>query len=242
MELLSTQLTNLFEKFQTISDEYSDYKELVFNDYNLELAEDSIKVLKLLNNGRKVWSMTKFKNFIKGLNIDSNEENINKLINYVDNKEKAEFITNSFEKILSSNSKLACCTLGIMLNDLCTNEKNITQGNLVILQALSMMNDFDIINFTHLMIIRPWGKSVKYNQVSSQDINKCAKKYNNDVSDINLTIQLLEKYGLIENEGEIDLSMDSDDIDFSSAEYKEKHYFNLLSKKLFEYTKKIITQ
>lgn len=54
MNELSEQLYNLFEKFQSISSEYADYKELLFDDFNTELAEDSFKTLKLLNTGRKI--------------------------------------------------------------------------------------------------------------------------------------------------------------------------------------------
>lgn len=237
---LTQQLYNLFEKFQTVSSEYADYKDILFDDINTELAADSFKTLKLLNNGRKIWSITRFKFFIKGLNLNSNEESIQKLINYVDNKDKAEFITNTFEKIMLSNSKLACCVMGIMLNDMCKTNKNISQENLVILQALSMMNDFDITNFTHLMSISPWGKNKKYKPVRISDIQGCVNKYNDTIQGIDLTINLLEKYGLIESNGEVDLSINSDDVDFSSAEYEKYSEFNILSQTLYEYTKKVI--
>lgn len=240
MPELTRQLYNLFEKFQTLSSEYADYKDILFDDINTELAEDSFKTLKLLNNGRKIWSITRFKYFIKGLNLNSNEESIQKLINYVDDKDKAEFITNTFEKILQSNSKLACCVMGIMLNDMCESNKSISQNNLVILQALSMMNDFDITNFTHIISISPWGKNKKYKTIKINDIQGCVNKYNDTTQGIGLTINLLEKYGLIESDGEIDLSLDSDDVDFSSADYEKYYQFNTLSQILYEYTSKIV--
>ena len=238
---LTQQLYNLFEKFQTVSSEYTDYKDILFDDINTELAEDSFKTLRLLNNGRKIWSITRFKLFIKGLNLNSNEESIQKLINYVDNKDKAEFIISTFEKILLSNSKLACCVMGIMLNDICNTNKNISQENLVILQALSMMNDFDIKNFTHLMSISPWGKNQKSKTIKISDIQGCVNKYNDTAQGIELTINLLEKYGLIKSNGEIDLNMDSDDVDLSSAEYDKYYEFNTLSQTLYEYTNKVVT-
>ncbi len=240
MNELSEQLYNLFEKFQSISSEYADYKELLFDDFNTELAEDSFKTLKLLNTGRKIWSITKFKFFMKGLNNNTSENNIQKLITYVDNKDKAEFITSTFEKILLSNSKMSCCTMGLMLNSMCENKNDISQENLVILQALSMMNDYDIINFTHLMSISPWKKNKQYKTIKLSDIQGCVNKFNDTQRGINLTINLLEKYGLIETNGEVDLSMDSDDVDFSSAEYEKYNEFNYLSKKLYEYTKRIV--
>lgn len=184
--------------------------------------------------------MTKFKIFVKGLNLNSDDSSLQKLITYVDNKDKAEFITTTFEKILLSNSKLACCVMGIMLNDMCQTNQNVSQENLAILQALSMMNDFDIKNFTHLMSIRPWEKHRNHKIIQAKDIKKCISQYQDTMQGINLTINLLEKYGLIESNGEIDLSMDPDDVDLSSAEYEKYSEFNLLSKTLYEYTKKLL--
>jgi hypothetical protein len=234
------QIPSLIEKLNSLSGEYAELKELFFDDYSIELAEDSIKVLKLLNSGRKYLEMIKFKHFIKGLNLDTDEENIQKLIDYIDNSEKAEFVINVFDKILMSNSKLACCTIGLLLNDLCITKKNISQHDLVILQALAMMNDFDITNFTHLMSTITWDKKAKYKIINSQNKKTCYNKYGDSYECLDLTIKLLEKYGLVDADGEIDLSVDTDNVDLSSADYDKYFQFNLLSKRLYSYTQKIV--
>lgn len=246
MNNLITQIPDLLEKFKSFSDDYSEFKEVIFDDYNFELAEDSVKVLKFLNNGRKFFGMLKFKHFIKGLNLDADQDDMQKLIDYVDSSEKAEFITSIFEKILSANSNLACCIMGLILNDLCINKNNVSQSELVIIQALSVMNDFDILNFTYLLSISPWGKTKnnndkKYKVITNSDKQGCSNKFNISLSNLDLTIHLLEKNGLIESDGEIDLSLDSDTPDFSSADYDKYYQFNLLSQKLYQYTSKIIT-
>lgn len=51
------QIPSLVEKLNSLSGEYAELKELFFDDYSIELAEDSIRVLKLLNSGRKYLEM-----------------------------------------------------------------------------------------------------------------------------------------------------------------------------------------
>lgn len=130
--------------------------------------------------------------------------------------------------------------MGLLLNDLCITKENISQNDLVILQALSMMNDFDVINFTHLMSISSWGKKAKYKLINFQDKKTCYNKYGHSYECIDLTINLLEKYGLVEADGEVDLSVDTDNVESSSAEYDKYFQFNMLSKRLYSYTKKIL--
>ncbi len=179
MESFSNELSNLVQKIQEISDEYSDMKEIFFDEYNTELLEDSIKSLKLLNNSRKAFSMMKFRYFLKGLNLNTmDSKNIEKLTKYIDNQEKAEFVTNCFDKILASNSKKSCCLIGIMLNDMIKNKKSVEQENLMILQALAMMNDFDIKNFVCLFKCVLNEKRNKSIRISDNIIGNCIGQYN----------------------------------------------------------------
>ena len=151
MKKLVGEMSDLLNKIVKFSDDYADVKDIFLNDSTMELAEDAIGSLKFLNNSRKALSIIKFKYFLKGLNYENaDKESIEKLIRYVDNQSKAEFITNSFDKIISSNSKLACCVMGLMLNDIGQHNDDISQEDLIMLNALPMLNDFDIKNFHYL--------------------------------------------------------------------------------------------
>mgnify|MGYP007003807143 FL=1 len=235
MEKISTEIATLFQKIQDVSKEYADIKDIFLDDNNMELVEDSVSVIKFLNNSRKALLLIKFKYFLRGLNYENVEkESINKLIAYVDTQEKAEFITNSFDKIISSNSKLSCCIMGLLLNDMTKRKCNITQEELMILQVLPMLNDFDIKNFFYLYNIVAKRKG-KYHNIVTSDIECCAKKCNTVKKNIYLTIGVLEKYGLVDKEADVSLDLDEDNFDMSSVDYDEDVFFNSLSEKLYGY-------
>lgn len=68
MEKMSTEIATLFQKIQDVSKEYADIKDIFLDDSNMELVEDSVSVIKFLNNSRKALLLIKFKYFLRGLN------------------------------------------------------------------------------------------------------------------------------------------------------------------------------
>ena len=48
-----------------------------------------------------------------------------------------------------------------------------------------------------------------------------------------MTIDVLEKYGLVDKEADVSLDVDKDHFDMSSVDYDEDVYFNSLSEKLY---------
>ena len=218
MKKLVGEMSDLLNKIVKFSDDYADVKDIFLNDSTMELAEDAIGSLKFLNNSRKALSIIKFKYFLKGLNYENaDKESIEKLIRYVDNQSKAEFITNSFDKIISSNSKLACCVMGLMLN------------------ALPMLNDFDIKNFHYLYKISSKNHKSNHN-ISPKDIKECVQLYNITRRNLYLTMGVLEKYNLMDKNIDVDLDIDEDNLDFSSVDCDETYYFNSISQKLYTYS------
>lgn len=237
MEKISTEIATLFHKIQEVSEDYADIKDIFFDDSSMELLEDSVSTFKLLNNSRKALVLIKFKFFLRGLNHENTDkESVKKLIDYVDNQEKAEFITNSFDKILTSNSKLSCCLMGLILNDMVKQKRDVSQEDLIILQVLSVLNDFDIKNLFYLfeIVLR---KNTRNHIVADKDISECAKVCNTTTKSIRMTINILEKYNLMDKDADVSLDIDSDNFDKSSIDYDEKLYLNILSEKLYEYAK-----
>lgn len=238
---ISEQLSTVMDKVNECSENYADLKDLIINEDTTELIGDSIKILELLNNSRKLYSLTKFKFFLKGINFETiSEENLQKLIDYVDNNDKAEFITNTFDKILSANSKIACCVMGLLVREMSLKKREVQQSDLMLIQALSIMNDFDIKNFVHLMEIEKWKEGRNFKSIDKKVIKSFIEKYNVSEFDLDLSLQIMLKGGLIEKEGEAELDMDSDDLDLSSVSYNEVTYFNLLAKKLHLYAERIV--
>lgn len=243
VENLSEQLSIVMDKVKEYSSSYVDLKDSIIGEDTLELVGDSVKILGLLNNSRKLYCLTKFKMFLKGINFETvSEENLQKLIDYVDNDEKAEFVTTTFDKILSANSKIACSVMGLLVNEMSIKKRNIQQSDLMLIQALSIMNDFDVKNFVHLMDMEEWKEGKKFKSISNKVMNAFREKYTISELDLNLSLQVMNKGGLTEKEGEAELDMDSDTPDLSSVRYEEILYFNLLAKKLHVYAEKIINQ
>lgn len=166
---------------------------------------------------------------------NADKESIEKLIRYVDNQSKAEFITNSFDKIISSNSKLACCVMGLMLNDIGQHNDDISQEDLIMLNALPMLNDFDIKNFHYLYNISSKNHKSNHN-ISPKDIKECVQLYNITRRNLYLTMGVLEKYNLMDKNIDVDLDIDEDNLDFSSVDCDETYYFNSISQKLYTYS------
>lgn len=90
---------------------------------------------------------------IKGLSEGKNvETRMNELYTYVkNNKEHAFLVSDSFRKMMLSNSTIACCIMGIMLGDFAAENRNPTQYEAIIMRALSTFNDYDIIYFNEIM-------------------------------------------------------------------------------------------
>lgn len=238
---VSEQLSIVMNKIKECSSSYVDLKDSIIGEDTLELVGDSVKVLGLLNNARKLYCLTKFKLFLEGINFENvSEENLEKLIDYVDNSEKAEFITTTFDKILSANSKIACSVMGVLVNEMSIKKRNVQQSDLMLIQALAIMNDFDMKNFVHLMNMEEWKEEKKIKVISNKIIKIFKEQYNISELDFDLSLQVMEKGGLIEKEGEAELDFDSDTPDLSSVKYEEILYFNLLAKKLHVYAKKIV--
>ena len=236
MKKLVGEMSDLLNKIVKFSDDYADVKDIFLNDSTMELAEDAIGSLKFLNNSRKALSIIKFKYFLKGLNYENaDKESIEKLIRYVDNQSKAEFITNSFDKIISSNSKLACCVMGLMLNDIGQHNDDISQEDLIMLNALPMLNDFDIKNFHYLYKISSKNHKSNHN-ISPKDIKECVQLYNITRRNLYLTMGVLEKYNLMDKNIDVDLDIDEDNLDFSSVDCDETYYFNSIRQKLYTYS------
>lgn len=89
---------------------------------------------------------------IKGLSEGKNvETRMNELYTYVkNNKEHAFLVSDSFRKMMLSNSTIACCIMGIMLGDFAAENRNPTQYEAIIMRALSTFNDYDIIYFNEI--------------------------------------------------------------------------------------------
>ncbi|HCX1648510.1 TPA: hypothetical protein OY313_002223 [Staphylococcus aureus] len=93
--------------------------------------------------------------FLQGFNPEEipSEEKLKKLKKYVNNEEKAMFISDTLSKILLSKSTYANMLLGYLLNYIIENNEDLDMDYLIVVDALNNLYDKDIINFKKIYSI-----------------------------------------------------------------------------------------
>lgn len=169
-------------------------------------------------NRKKLYEAWKY--IAKDENI---EKSINQLYNYINNEERAFYVAECFKKIAWSNSKIAASIIGVMLGEIKTQKRDFCNDDLLLLNALEHMTDFDIRNFKELMeencIEGDSGK--EYFDSTQFPKEKMGEYYS--------ILEFGEKYRLFSVSQEY--STDDNDALFIEVEYAPKK----VSKKLLEY-------
>ena len=111
-----------------------------------------VLILEPLKTLYKSANQIKLQYMLRGLcNGLDEERKMNDLYNYVNNKERAFYVSECVQKILLSNSPVVCCIMGIMLSDLTQRDEDIDQIDAILLNALSSFTDEDIRNFRDIV-------------------------------------------------------------------------------------------
>lgn len=128
--------------------------DILENDY-VQLLGDSSKMLGFLRSSSELILRKKFESFLKGFSLDEqpNEAQLQRLIKYIDDENKAEFIADTFSKILLSKSSRACLIMGSILNSIVENSEDLTHAHLVSINALMNFYDMDIENYKLLLFL-----------------------------------------------------------------------------------------
>lgn len=133
-------------------DKYSDAKDVlteqVLENDAMELLGDCSKIAKFLVGSKKLVDRGMFSYFLKGFTIgdETEKEKLDKLKEYIDDEDKAMFISKTLESILNSKSKYASLILGYIINTLITTQKELNPKYIILSDALTHMFDHDIQN------------------------------------------------------------------------------------------------
>lgn len=144
----------LIEKLKEIYEVIKEYGVIEYGASILELSQPQYAFL--IETVKQLGAMadqTKLNCIIKGLSEDKNvETRMNELYTYVkQSKEHAFLVSDSFRKMMLSNSVTACCIMGIMLGDFTKENRNPTQYETIVMRALSLFTDYDIRNFDEMI-------------------------------------------------------------------------------------------
>lgn len=129
--------------------EYLSVKKEVFNDDYIEFLGDGASIVKGLTSIAGLVKKKRLAYFLKGLSMDKEPsfEQLCRMSDYIDDEEKAEFISDVIDKILNANSKLASYLVGILVCRIINSEEAISHEALTYVNAMSHLFDDDIRNF-----------------------------------------------------------------------------------------------
>lgn len=123
------------------------------------LVSDVVEVIPELNNVYEcIGKIAKLSNDYKlncawkclanGINV---EKSINELYNYVNDSERAFFISNEFRKIILSSSVLSSSVIAFIVGKIVKENRKCTHKEAIILNAIRNMTDYDLKNFKIMM-------------------------------------------------------------------------------------------
>lgn len=167
--------------------EFLEEKDSLLNNKYVQLLGDTSKIINLVRGTSELILQKKFESFLKGFSISGKptEIQLEKLKKYIDNETKAEFVADTFSKILLSNSSKACLIMGTILKDIVEMGNDLKHEELIAINALKEFYDVDIVNFN---IIQSVFVEKSEEKIGSTDI--LSKIKHNNLDDISVLMTL----------------------------------------------------
>lgn len=142
---LKENIRNLKDKIVTFlkDDSVQDVGELI------PQVGDGIELITQISN---IANNFKLRQAWRCISKDSDiETSINVLYNYVSNQDRAFYISDAFKKIILSNSKIASSIIAYIVGEISRKDREFTQEDVILYNALCNMTDYDIKNFVYIM-------------------------------------------------------------------------------------------
>lgn len=226
--------SNIFDAIGEKLSSFLDIQDSVMDNDYVGLLGDASKLVGFITKASKLATQKQFEKFLKTFQAGCNtEEQLLKLMAYIDSEQKAEFIANTMQKILLSKSSKSCLIMGAIMQDITNNKADLTLEDLVCLDALTNFFDFDFENYKY--ICKPIYKNKKKHfDLYWQWQNKC-KEDGFRVSSVTLTVEKAVSYQLLSKDTDVQLDIDSDDVGSSGAESDISYSMTAPGEKLYEY-------
>ncbi|MFT0804110.1 hypothetical protein VSK91_22330 [Bacillus swezeyi] len=214
------------EKALKHMESYMQIKNDFLDNEFVQLLGDSSKLVGFLRSSSELIVRKKFEAFLKGFSLDEapTEAQLERLIKYIDDETKAEFIADTFSKILLSKSSKACLIMGSILNNVVEDSEDLTHAHLISINALMNFYDMDIENFKQIISMFDTSKnkgSMKFihilKEIEERELNK---------NSLLITLEKSTSHQLLFKEMKVKVEVDPD-ADWADAETNE--YFSLTS-------------
>lgn len=244
---MSNELEKAKDMLDTISDKlksYLDVRDNVLDNEYVQVLGDASKIVGLLRTANTFIAQKRFEAFLKGFkpNEIATEEQLAKLRDYIDNEEKAQFISDTLSKILLSKSTTCCTILGMIMYDVIENKQDLSHDYLVCIDALMNFFDKDIENIKFVYKFFDTTKNGRFFATNTKFRKEC-KNNNIDKSSMQLTIDKAINHQIINRTYEVDVNLDIDieSPHFSSGEADNEEYYSKSSpgKLLYRFIKTV---
>jgi hypothetical protein len=233
---------------------YLDLRDKVLDNEFVQLAGDVSKVVSFVRGANQLIVNKRFNSFLKGFSDNEvpTQEQIEKLIKYIDDESKAEFISDTFTKILLANSSKACLLMGTLLKSIVDQGGDLDHDKLVCISALTNFFDIDLKNFKTIFDFideksaksNPVGASRKKLKTFTLDgLGKFSKDKGLNYSSILLTVEKSVTSQLVSRSYQANISVeydkDMDMTDVDNTDIDEYYHMNQSAILLREYLGRI---
>jgi len=124
-----------------------------YSDTIGDLATPIKSIISIVSLRKKIALKAFVKNYARCLteNYEFNEKEIEKLKKYFNKPQNLHFISETIDNGIQSKSVKCSAILGVIAGRMLKIKKDINETDLVIIESLREMNDFDLSNFTELV-------------------------------------------------------------------------------------------
>lgn len=234
VEVLLSEIGDKIDKANNLVEKISDNEIVKFAGNTFKLVDTAVKINNFVIQKR-------FESCLKGFTEDMpTERQLEKLKKYIDSPERAEFISDSFRKVILSNSSKASMAIGTVINQVVIEGQVLSYEKLASLNALSQFYDLDIDNFKllrefvdyvpngNLRLPNLSGKPKRHFYLNN--LNKFCKEKETTYSSMLYALEKSINLQLITREFEpvIDISIDAEyeTADVNNHSIDERYIFN----------------
>lgn len=222
---------------------YLEIKDQVLKNEYVEIFGEMSKIVSFVRSTNQMIVNKKFQKFLEGFNEDKEplEKQIEKLTKYVDDEDKAEFIADTFTKVMLTNSSKSSLVMGSILHSVVTTEGNLEHQKLVCINALTgfFNNDLENIKF-----LDEYMRTNNKKRIYLPGLRKYCKDNNLNYPSILLTVEKCVSTQIMFREYEADISasvdVDSESVDIDNNDVDEYHTFSGPGKTLLKYVNRVL--
>ncbi|WP_368004422.1 hypothetical protein MHI58_09030 [Bacillus sp. FSL K6-2869] len=236
-EVLKDESNALEKTLEKISNLLEVKNSILDNDY-FQLIGDTSKIIGLFRSASELILKKKFESFLKGFSINEKptEIQLEKLKEYIDDETKAEFVADTFSKILLSNSSKACLIMGTILKDIVEMRNDLKHEELIAINALKDFYDVDIFNFN---IIQSVFVEKSEEKIGLTDILFRIKHNNLDDISVLMTLDKAAATQLLFKTSSVDMSTEVNDFENRRKEADDFYVMTTGGKLLTKYISRI---